>query len=69
MEDKVLKMTEFKLTFATRFTFYGLQKDKIEKAIANSCDNNHRTINATKFSSLMMFLLEMSMLCIWEETS
>jgi len=69
MEDKILRMTHFKLTFPTRFTFYGLQQEEIDNVIANSYDSNHRTINAKKFSSLIIFLLEMSLLCLWEDAS
>jgi hypothetical protein len=69
MEDRVLTMTQFKLTFPTRYTFYGLMQENINTIIANSYDSNYRTVNAKKFSSLIVFLLEMSLLCLWEDAS
>ena len=61
MEEKILAEMQFKLTFPTRMTHFGI----IQEAEQNQ--NNDQIIK--KYICLCTFLLEMSLLSRWEDTT
>lgn len=57
MEEKILSLMGFKLTFPTRFTHSGMI---MERELSYGP-------NARKLRSLVVFLLELSLLVEWED--
>lgn len=60
MEERLLAVVQFRLTFPTRYTFYGL----LRESYAHEPHRNNKKLHA-----LVGFLLEVSLLALWEDVS